>query len=143
MPKIERSITVNAPVDKVFAYLGDARNQLEWVPGMTEVTDVVRTEQAVGSHYQWKYKMMGIPFQGESTTVEYVPNKRMVAKNTGIPSTWAWSFEPQGGGTKVSLVIDYTVPIPVLGKVAERLVLRQNEREADLGLANIKERVES
>ena len=30
------------------------------------------------------------------------------------------------------------IPIPMLGKVAERIVLAQNEREADLAMANIK-----
>ena len=143
MPKIERSITVNAPVDKVCAYMSEPKNQLEWLPGMTGISDIVRTEQEVGSHFRWTYKMMGIPFHGESKTVEYVPNKRAVVKNTGIPSTWTWGYEPQGGGTKISLTVEYTIPVPVLGKVAERLVLRQNEREADLGLANIKERLES
>ena len=43
----------------------------------------------------------------------------------------------------MNLKIEYTIPIPVLGKVAERLVLAQNEREANLAIENIKSRLES
>jgi len=34
--------------------------------------------------------------------------------------------------------VEFTVPIPVLGKVAEALALKQIEREADLAVANVK-----
>jgi hypothetical protein len=36
-----------------------------------------------------------------------------------------------------------TIPIPVLGKLTEAFVLKQNEREANLAMANIKARLES
>jgi len=83
-------------------------------------------------------------FQGESTITEYVPDTKVVHKSKGgIASTWTWTFEPENGGTKVNLTVEYTIPVPVLGKFAERLVLRQNEREADLGMASLKARLEA
>jgi hypothetical protein len=54
-----------------------------------------------------------------------------------------FSFEPQDGGTQPSIKVDYKVPVPVLGRLAEALVLKQNEREASLALSNIKERMEA
>jgi hypothetical protein len=42
----------------------------------------------------------------------------------------------------LSVHIEYTIPVPVLGKIAEGLVLRQNEKEADLAMANIKAKME-
>ena len=68
----------------------------------------------------------------------------MVARSKGgVNSLWNWDFKPDDNGTKIDLVIDYTVPIPVLGKIAEALVLKQNIREADLALANIKAKMET
>jgi ribosome-associated toxin RatA of RatAB toxin-antitoxin module len=68
----------------------------------------------------------------------------MVTRSKGsINSLWTWNFEPQNNGTKIELVIDYTIPMPVLGKIAEAIVLKQNIREADLALANIKAKMES
>ena len=46
------------------------------------------------------------------------------------------------GGTKVEAEIEYTIPVPVLGKMAEKLVLKRNEREVDMWMENLKERLE-
>ena len=39
--------------------------------------------------------------------------------------------------------IEYTVPVPVLGKLAEAVIVKMNEREGDLVLANLKARMEA
>ncbi len=74
MAKVERSITINAPVDKVFAYISDPANQLEWLPSITDVRDV--TGQGVGRRWGWTYKMIGLSFRGEDEVIEYIPNQR-------------------------------------------------------------------
>ena len=38
--------------------------------------------------------------------------------------------------------VEYTVPIPLLGKLAEAFIVRMNDREGDLTLANLKARME-
>jgi coenzyme Q-binding protein COQ10 len=140
MARVERSITINAPVEKVFAYIEDPINELEWIPSLVEVQDVAG--QGAETHFRWAYKMAGMRLEGEGTNTEYIPNERIVTQSKGgIVSTWTLTFEPHDGGTKLNLVIEYTIPVPVLGKLAEALVLRQNEREADLALANIKDRM--
>ena len=73
MPKIEKSITINAPVEKVFNYANDPMNQLEWLPSMTEIHDV--TGSGVGTHFRWVYKMVGVRLAGESTITEHIPGK--------------------------------------------------------------------
>lgn len=143
MAKVEKSIIINAPLEKVFAYIEDPMSNPEWMVGMVEAKDVTVTDEGVGSHFRWVYKMAGMRFEGESTTTEYIPNQRMVSQSKGgILSTWTWTFDPHDGGTKVNLVVEYTVPVPVLGKLAEALVLKQNERDLDRSLANIKAKME-
>jgi hypothetical protein len=44
---------------------------------------------------------------------------------------------------KVDLVVKYKIPIPVLGKLAEALVLKQNGWEANPAVANSKARLEA
>lgn len=141
MAKVERTIIINAPVEKVFAYIEDPMLMPEWLPGMIEAKDV--TGQGVETHFRWLYKMSGLRFEGETTVSEHIPNERIVTQSKGgIVSTWTWTFQPHDGGTEMNLVLEYTVPVPVLGKLAETLVLRQNEREADQAMANIKAKVE-
>ena len=141
MAKLERSITINAPVEKVFTYIEDPMSNPEWLPSMMEVKDVVG--EGAEKRFRWAYKMVGMRLEGESTTTEHVPNQRIVVQTKGgASSTWTWTFEPHDAGTKVILVVEYTIPIPVLGKLAEALVVKQNERELDLAMANIKMRME-
>jgi len=141
MAKVERSFKINAPVEKVFSYVTDPRNELEYIPSITDIRDI--TGQGVGQRFGWTYKMMGIPLKGKDEVTEYVPNQCYVQKSTGgIVSTWTWTFQPEAGGTRLSLVVEYTIPVPVLGKVGERLASRQTEREADLAIATLKDRLE-
>lgn len=141
MAKVERSITINAPVKKVFAYITDPANRMEWLPSTTDVRDI--TGLGVGQRWGYTYKMAGISLKGENEVIEFTSNQRYVHKSTGgVVSTWTYTFNPEADSTQLSLVIEYTIPVPVLGKMAERLVLQRNEREADFAMASIKERLE-
>jgi carbon monoxide dehydrogenase subunit G len=142
MVKVERSIIINAPVEKVFSYISDPNNELESIPSITDVRDI--TGEGVGQKWSWSYKMVGFSLKGESEITEHIPNQRLVQKSKGgIESTWSYTFSPENGGTRLNVVVEYTIPIPVLGKVGERMVLNRTEREADLAMTNIKEKLES
>ena len=87
--------------------------------------------------------MAGVLLEGETTVTEDIPNKRRVTQTKGgATSTWIFNFETVDGGTKVELSIEYTIPVPVIGKLAEKIVLKRNEREAELAMQNIKEKME-
>lgn len=141
MPTIKKSIHIDAPLKKVFAYVTEPMNSLEWMVSLTEARNV--TGSGVGQKWGWEYTMVGIPFQGESTVVESVPDRRHVLTSKGgITSKFTWDFEAEPTGTQLDLQVDYSIPGKVLGRLAERLVLRRNERESALNLQNIKEHVE-
>ena len=143
MAKVEKTITINAPVEKVFEYVDDAYNLPEIWPSMVEVSDVERLPNG-GNKMRWVYKMAGMRFEGTSEDIEYVANQRTVAKSRGgIESTFVWTYEPEDGGTKVTVEVEYTVPVPVLGKLAEAIIVKLNENEAESLLANLKARMEA
>jgi carbon monoxide dehydrogenase subunit G len=141
MSKIERNFVIAVSIEDVFSYLSNPMKQIEWLPSVIDVREV--RGEGVGQRFNWTYKMMGMRFKGEAEYTKYIPNE-WLAYNTkrGIKSTWTWTFKPQGDQTLVKAVIEYTIPVPVLGNIGERLILRQNEREADAAVANIKERLE-
>ena len=144
MPKIETSITINAPVEKVFSYLQDNPiNLLEIWPNMVEIEDVQQLPKG-GTSFRWAYKMAGIRFKGTSEDIEYIANQRVVSKTKGgIETTYTWKFQPKDGGTEMSVEVDWAIPLPVLGKLAEALIVKQQEREFAVVLANLKDRMEA
>jgi uncharacterized protein YndB with AHSA1/START domain len=81
MTTVKSSINISAPVEKVFAYVSNPMNTPEWMVNLVEHTNIVGS--GVGQHYHWKYTMIGLPFQGETTVLEYVPNERFVTESTG------------------------------------------------------------
>jgi uncharacterized membrane protein len=143
MAKIARSITINAPVEKVYAFTSVPTNLPEIWPSMIEVKDV-QPSPAGGYNFSWVYKMAGMRFEGTSETTESITNQRTVTKSTkGIQSTFVWVYKPEDGGTKLTLEVEYIVPVPLLGKLAEAFIVKQNEHEADILLANLKARMET
>ena len=144
MVKVERSIFLNAPVEKVFDYMADAHANVEIIPGMVDVRDIEETPNHVGTHFRWTYKMAGIKFDGETTVVEWEQNRKVVTDSKGgIRSKWSMTYGAEASGSKLSIVVEYEVPVPVLGKLAEIVVRRQNEKELELALSNVKAHVEA
>jgi uncharacterized membrane protein len=142
MAKLQRSITIHAPVDKVFTFMNDPRNLPDIWPSMIDVRDVTPAAGG-GYNFGWVYKMAGIRFEGASETTEYVVNQRTVTKSTkGIDSRFTWVYETVNKDTKLTVDIEYTVPVPVLGKLAESVIIKQNEHEAEILLDNLKNRME-
>jgi len=144
MIKTVKSITIKAPVEKVFDYISEPTNLPEIWPSLVEIKDVQRLPSG-GTRNRFVYKMAGIRLEGtsESVDTECVPNQRLVSKTKGgAESTITWMFQPEAGGTKVTFEGEYTVPIPVLGKLAEAIIVKMNEHEVELILANLKARME-
>ena len=142
MAKLTKSITINAPVEKVFDYISDSANLPEIWPSLVEMKDIKHLPDGRTTD-RWKYKMAGMHLEGTSTT-EYVENKSVISNTEGgVKSTQIWTFEPADGGTKATFEVEYTVPIPLLGKLAEAIVVKMNDHEGDIIMANLKSRMEA
>jgi len=142
MATLTKSILINAPAEKIFAYIADPVSLLEIWPSMVDARDV-QTLPNGGNKFKWTYKMAGIRLEGISEDIEFVPPRKTVSKTTGgIEGTVAWLIEPTPAGTKVTVEDEYIVPLPVIGKLAEAVIVKLNEHEAEVLLANLKTRME-
>lgn len=143
MAKAERSIVIHAPVEKVFDFAADPSHLPEFWPSMIEVKDIQPLPNG-GHRFHWVYKMAGMRFEGTSDDVEYVPNQQLIQKSRGgIESTITWTFQPEADGARVTFQAEYTVPVPLLGRIAEAAIVKVNEHEAETLLANLKARMEA
>jgi uncharacterized membrane protein len=142
MPKVSRSILINAPISQVFSYLRNPVNQLEIWPSMVDIRDV-ETDESGRTRFRWTYRMAAFTFEGETQEVEVIPEKRVIAKSSGgIPSTFDWQYQEEGGATRLTVDVEYEIP-SALGRLATPFVTKINENSAETLLANLKARMES
>ena len=143
MAKIESSVTINAPVEKVFEYASKPENHPEFWPSLIEVSNVKELPNG-GYSYDFVYKIFGMRLTGSIKETEVVPNERLVNLSTGgIESKNTWLFQPEDDGTNFTIEAEYTVPVPLLGKFAEAVIVRQLEKEGEIILDNLKTMMEA
>lgn len=117
-------------------------NMPDWLPGMIEVRNVIGT--GAGQQYEWTYKMAGLLMRGQAVVIEHVPKQGTVHHNIGtISAIWSCHLEPHEEGTLLAFELEYSIPIPLVGKLAEHIVMSRNEREFDLSLQNVKDTLEN
>jgi uncharacterized membrane protein len=143
MTLIEKSVTINAPVDKVLSILEDPERQSELNPNLKLLS---HHPSPLGFYdTTWEYKMATMKFSGESTVTAYEQGKRIVFESKGgIDSRWEWTINTQGNLTQVALALTYTMPGSLLGAAINKLVIEgQNEKDVEGELANLKRLAES
>ena len=144
MVGIQQSTLIDAPLEKVFQYYAAPENLPEIWPSLIEVKNVTYAPEGWPQTFDWVYKMAGMKFEGRTENIEFEPNRRYVAESKGgIESTIETTFEEQDGKTLVTDRIQYRVPIPLLGRMAERALEKLNENEVATIHANLKARMEN
>ncbi len=143
MVTLSRSITIRARVDEVFRFLEDKAPFPEFWPNMIEVSEI-RDLPNEDKHYHWTQKMAGLRFEGVGSRFESILNKKLVSKaETDTGSTITWLMEAHSGATDVTFQADYMITVPALGGLAEKVVVKLNERQADTMLADLKTLIEA
>jgi len=140
MHKIQKSIEIKAPVQRVYDYVNQPANLLSIWPNMVSVSNVVA--KPGGAHdFDWVFKMAGVQFKGHTKVEEAVSGKLARFRNEGgIPSTFRWTYSGlDGSGTRLDLEVEYAMPPSVLGKITEAIVAKINERDLDTMLSNLKD----
>jgi uncharacterized membrane protein len=103
MQTIEKSIEVDAPIDKVY----NQWTQFEDFPQFME--GVEQVQQLDDNHLHWVAKVGGRRKEWDAEIVEQVPDERIAWRSTsGAPNAGVVHFKPQDHNhTLVTLKIDY------------------------------------
>jgi len=140
MAKVEKEVIINEPLEEVFNYIKEPSNLPVLCPGLIEIKDLQSLPNG-GYRGKWVYKMAGMHFEGTGEHTEIAPNQLIVMKTEGgVNSVMTWTFRSRGDITRVTLTIEYKVPIPLLGRLAEVIIVKMNDQEADLVMAHLQAR---
>ena len=145
-----RGIVIDAPVEKVLAFLTDPEKAVQAFPMGRNVTvsDIaISPEGAVTSYRETMPVRLGpLHFHVRDTVTvqEYVANQRMVDKSSTGP-IHEWTVEPSGSGTRLRFTGTVSTRIPLLDKVKVFVFTRGRgqARNMDMVLAEVKKLVEA
>jgi len=146
MARVERSIEIKAPVEKVFDFVTDWQNMSrfmqrthDWKP-MTEKT---RGDGVKVAHKQKGFGF-GREFAYECDVSDFVENAGFTLTSFRGPKARSqWAFERLDDRTKLTLIADYEVPIAIVGGILDMLLVkRMSERMFDKSLQNLKRLLE-
>src|SRR3990172_11232505 len=108
MPRLQASTTINRPIEEVFAYVTDLRNNMQWMTGVIAAQMDVDGPIMVGSTYTFNMKTMGMKLETKGVVTAYESPKTYAWKATSgpFPMSGSTSFESTDGGTRVTDTID-------------------------------------
>ena len=145
MLRFEKSLVVNAPLEKVFTYSADPLHLPDYWVGVDAVKDIQRLPNG-GYRFTSIAKTLGL--RGESMTEEpeFVPNDHITAKvrNLGMDFTFTASFERVAGDkTRLSTVFAYTFAAEIEAKIGVAALAVYFDHTLDLTAANLKACIEA
>jgi len=96
MTEIKRSIIIEAPVDKVFAYASDYQKWPEFFEGVSDFKPITETTRGNGTKYIYKAKALGIMATVGTEIQQFKENEGWVGKSfKGIEHQTQWISKSQ------------------------------------------------
>lgn len=133
---------VDTSPDRAFALTIDPKRDPEWNNSVIEVKDVSGMLDKVGASYIAMLKLGGrqLETRWEVTKVEKPKLLEQTASSPrGGQATSTTTFEPAGGGTDITIEVDYELPGGFVGGMADKLfVERAIERDVKHSIENFK-----
>ncbi len=140
MTRIAESVEVNAPVEEVFAFASDWRYWEKWWLSVSDFRPTTEVTRGNGTRYAYKAWVAGLTVDLEAEIRDFVENVGWRATGSkGIPHRTQWVFEAHGDTTRLTYILEYSLPIPLLGPLLDILLMRPGwRRRLQKSLQNLK-----
>lgn len=102
-PKIEGEIVIGRPIDEVFDFVADERNEPKYNPGMLSAEKLSTGPIGEGTRFRATIKSKGKPLEMLLETTAYERPSRL-GNRTSMSSaeiSGSMTFEPDAGGTRM------------------------------------------
>jgi uncharacterized protein YndB with AHSA1/START domain len=135
---MEGSITINRPVEEVFAFLEDIENLAKWNEQAGQAEQTSQGPMGVGTTYRGSSEFMGRKMEWTSEITEYEPNRKVAQTLDLGPAEMAmsWVLEPVEGGTKFTIISEGEMG--GLAKLAGPLMDRTMKKQMESNLTRLK-----
>jgi uncharacterized membrane protein len=141
MAEIHKSVTIDAPAERVFDLLDNPSAIPSYTPNVERVEDVRQTDQRIGDTFRVIYKAVGMTFEEKFTITEHQRPTRLASSfENGMKGTFVYQVSPQGEQTALTVDVRYELRGGALGKAVDALLLeRTNEKTIEKQLDNLRQ----
>jgi uncharacterized protein YndB with AHSA1/START domain len=138
MVRDETSVTINRPIEDVFAVLSNPETGPKWSSMAIEEKWTSPEPHGVGSTFRSAGKILGRRIEADHVVTVFEPSHRVAMKTESGPTAGRllMTFERVEGGTKV--VFDTEFEAGGLVKLAKPLWMKIGRRQWDRDLATLK-----
>jgi hypothetical protein len=143
MARIEESVEIKRPVDKVFAYTTDAKNWAKWQSIIPEAEQTSQGHVGVGTTFKGISRMMGLSMKWTAKATEYEPTRKFGKNITsaGMIVEQHNTYDPIEGGVKFTIV--YDMKVRGLFKLFSPMLVNSMRKELKKSLSNLKSILEA
>jgi uncharacterized protein YndB with AHSA1/START domain len=138
MSRIQREIVINRPVDEVFDFMADGRNEPQYNPHMLRAEQISAGPIGRGTQFRTEVTTRGRSMEMAYEITAYERPQRLALRTikavVDVQSTE--TFDPVPGGTRLRLL--WEVEPRGVFKLMTPLLARMMGRRLDTVLANIK-----
>ena len=132
---LERRQRIELPVERTFAFYGDARNLERITPPWLgfEVTTPAPISMGVGTLIEYRLRLHRVPVRWRTRIEGWEPPHRFVdAQVRGPYSLWEHTHTFEEDGPEATIIRDrvrYSIPFGPLGELADRLLVRRDLKQ--------------
>jgi uncharacterized protein YndB with AHSA1/START domain len=143
MAKLEASITINRPIEEVFAFTSNHENEFLWRTELLEMEQTSEGPIGVGTTYREVMQFLGRRIEATGEITKYEPNNMIAMRTTSgpLPFELTGTYQTVEGGTKLTFEVE--AEVGGFFRFAEPLVARMGKRQMETQLANIKDLLEA
>jgi carbon monoxide dehydrogenase subunit G len=145
--KITKSIEIEAPPEKVFAFIIDMKKTNETSKGFAEGEYTSKGPVGVGTTLHYVAKAGGSQAEFDMEVTEFEKNRKMSRRTVGASKFkmhGSSTLEPTAKGTKLITTMDYELPYSILGKIIDKLrVSKDMEKSMERTLRDMKKALEA
>ena len=127
MAHIEHKCIIKVPVEYALDYVVNPANRPQWLDSVLEVKDISQGPVGVETSWTEKQKIAGRVIEYLAKITEF-ERPRKWAMNMAIPGgkgVLVNTFESENDGTRMTVVVDYTLPGAFFGRLADKLLFEK------------------
>jgi len=144
MTRVRATVEIKAPLEAVWTFASDWRYWDDWWEGVSGFRPTTEVTRGNGTRYAYRAWIAGLTLNLETEIHDFVEKVGWCGVVTkGPPHRTQWVFEAKDGTTRLTYILEYSLPIPILGTLFDKLLMRPGwQRRLETSLGNLRQRFE-